>query len=73
MIREEARSFSSEGKGIQSRDDQSRKAPGAESKGDPVKKSPYGIRFRTGLYISEEDLPEILRHGIEHHLYNGFR
>ena len=46
---------------------------GAESKGDPVKKSPYGIRFRTGLYISEEDLPEILRHGIEHHLYNGFR
>ena len=46
---------------------------GAESKGDPVKKSPYGIRFRTGLYISEEDLPEILRHGIEHHLYNSFR
>ena len=46
---------------------------GAESKGDPVKKSPYGIRFRTGLYISEEDLPKILRHGIEHHLYNGFR
>ena len=25
-----------------------------------------------GSHIPEEDLPEILRHGFEHHLHNGF-
>ena len=38
--------------------------------------NPYPGLFNPELYhlhISEKDLPDILRHGIEHHLYNGFR
>ena len=37
------------------------------------KEIPVWIRHHTGLHNSEKDLSEIFRHGMEHHLHNGFR